>query len=495
MKIYCLIFAIFLMKDFTNVACNRQITHEDIKEAILSMVHLFRDTTDKLERHELRERQLGEQLKKALSSLDKKGRNQDQMLNSIVSKLTSIDDRLRKIESVIAQQDDAAKGAYTVDTVPLQSWMSNLEGMINKQTASAYDTQSNRDKLEAMEAAYNSKIDYLASLIEKLQSDLMQTSSRMSQQFEQQREHQTIEHKKWHNSLLAQIEQQSHKLANINNYNSNNINGANSSIKDELLLAKDDIITIINSGLNKVDNKITQLDYTVHAEEQNLIDTISKSRDMMEDYFRTVNEKFTNIANDINALEKIEKILIQTDENIIDSKRKIEFMMFQIIKSIEESISLQNRNLNDTVNNRFNIITDLIVDNQNITMLNISGKIETEMEQVWRQINMLYTQLSQSSSILNLLRNETETYGNDTNLKMDKMDTRIDSINTHVADMHENVNYFMGRLALITQEFKQTRNALAIVVDNLKIDLDKPKDDKDLGPGPIPIDSGLDNRL
>lgn len=67
------------------------------------MVHLFRDTTDKLERHELRERQLGEQLKKALSSMDKRERAQDHVLNGIVSKLNSVEDRLRKMESTLQQ--------------------------------------------------------------------------------------------------------------------------------------------------------------------------------------------------------------------------------------------------------------------------------------------------------------------------------------------------------------------------------------------------------
>lgn len=486
MKILLLIFTIFFM-DLHKVESNRAITHEDIRDAILSMVHLFRDTTDKLERHELRERQLGEQLKKALSSLDKRERAQDHLLNGIVSKLNSAEDRLRKIESAL-QQDEEAKGRYTIDTVPLESWMSNVEGMLSKQSTSN-ELLPSKDKLDAMEAAYNSKMDYIASLIEKLQSEVLTTSARMSSLFEQQREHHSIEHKKWHGSIISQMELQSNKLAQMREYSNNNID--NGSITEEIRLAKDDIMSLVNGGLNKLESKFKELDYSIHSEEKNMISVITEGRQMMHDYFRKIHEKFETLSNDIDAMEKMEKILIKTDENVLDTKRKIEFMMFQIIKGVDESISSQSRDLNDTINGRFNVLSDTLADNENITLVNVSKKIESEMEQVWRQIGILYTQLTASATVLNDLQSQTHVYVNQSNSKMEKMDNRLDAINTHVNEIHENVNYFMGRLSLVTQEFNQTRNALAKVVDSLNIDLDKPRDDKDLGNGPIPIDSNV----
>uniref|UniRef100_A0A224XIX5 Putative paramyosin n=1 Tax=Panstrongylus lignarius TaxID=156445 RepID=A0A224XIX5_9HEMI len=486
MKILLLIFTIFFM-DLHKVESNRAITHEDIRDAILSMVHLFRDTTDKLERHELRERQLGEQLKKALSSLDKRERAQDHLLNGIVSKLNSVEDRLRKMESAL-QQDEAAKGRYTIDTIPLESWMSNVEGMLSKQSTSN-ELLPSKDKLDAMEAAYNSKMDHIASLIEKLQSEVLTTSARMSSLFEQQREHNSIEHKKWHGSIISQMESQSNKLAQMRDYSNNNID--NGSITEEIRLVKDDIMSLVNGGLHKLESKFKELDYSIHSEEKNMIDVMAEGRQMMDDYFRKIHEKFETLSNDIDALEKMEKILIKTDENVLDTKRKIEFMMFQIIKGVDESISSQSRDLNDTINGRFNTLSDTLVDNENITLVNVSKKIESEMEQVWRQIGILYTQLTASAAVLNDLQSQTHVYVNQSNSKMEKMDNQLAGINTHVNEIHENVNYFMGRLSLVTQEFNQTRNALAKVVDSLKIDLDKPRDDKHLGNGPIPIDSNL----
>lgn len=64
---------------------------------------MFRDSTDKLERHEYRERILGDHLKRALSSLDKRQRTLEQNTEVVGTTLASIDDRLRAIESKLSQ--------------------------------------------------------------------------------------------------------------------------------------------------------------------------------------------------------------------------------------------------------------------------------------------------------------------------------------------------------------------------------------------------------
>lgn len=82
--------------------------NEDIRDAILSLANMFRDTGDKLERHEYRERQLGEQLKKALVGLDKRHRTTDHNLDAISQVVNRLDDRLLNIEKMIAQASDVS---------------------------------------------------------------------------------------------------------------------------------------------------------------------------------------------------------------------------------------------------------------------------------------------------------------------------------------------------------------------------------------------------
>lgn len=74
-------------------------SHEDIKDAMLSLVHMMRENTEKLERHEARERQLGEQLKKTITILTKRV----SVVDGLKLQLSKLDERISGIEHLIAQ--------------------------------------------------------------------------------------------------------------------------------------------------------------------------------------------------------------------------------------------------------------------------------------------------------------------------------------------------------------------------------------------------------
>lgn len=74
-------------------------SHEDIKDAMLSLVHMMRENTEKLERHEARERQLGDQLKKTITILTKRV----SAVDLLKVQLTKLDERIGGIEHLIAQ--------------------------------------------------------------------------------------------------------------------------------------------------------------------------------------------------------------------------------------------------------------------------------------------------------------------------------------------------------------------------------------------------------
>lgn len=66
---------------------------------MLSLVHMMRENTEKLERHEARERQLGEQLKKTITILTKRV----SAVDALKLQLTKLDERVAGIEHLIAQ--------------------------------------------------------------------------------------------------------------------------------------------------------------------------------------------------------------------------------------------------------------------------------------------------------------------------------------------------------------------------------------------------------
>lgn len=70
-----------------------------IKEAIISLAHIMRDNSQKLERHEVRERQLGEWMKKSVGALNKKILS----LDSFKTQFSNIEERMTGIEQLISQ--------------------------------------------------------------------------------------------------------------------------------------------------------------------------------------------------------------------------------------------------------------------------------------------------------------------------------------------------------------------------------------------------------
>lgn len=80
--------------------CDR---HADIRDAIMTLVGAVREQTGKLERHELRERQLGDALTRVLRDVDGRTRGQDKNLENLAILMARMDERLRKMEEMVIQ--------------------------------------------------------------------------------------------------------------------------------------------------------------------------------------------------------------------------------------------------------------------------------------------------------------------------------------------------------------------------------------------------------
>ena len=78
-------------------------SHADIRDAILTLVGATREQTDKLLRHEMRERQLGDALTRTLSYIDARSRSQEKNLENLSAAIARMDNRIRKTEEMIQQ--------------------------------------------------------------------------------------------------------------------------------------------------------------------------------------------------------------------------------------------------------------------------------------------------------------------------------------------------------------------------------------------------------
>lgn len=101
-------------------------------------------------------------------------------------------------------------------------------------------------------------------------------------------------------------------------------------------------------------------------------------------------------------------------------------------------------------------------------MANISAKIETEISQVWRQIGIMYNEISSSKQALDKLQQQTEIYVNGTITTMDSMEGKVTMITGRMAEVDENLNYLLGRLSLVTQEFGQIKTGLSSALESIR---------------------------
>ncbi|XP_075238148.1 uncharacterized protein LOC142334205 [Lycorma delicatula] len=492
------------------------VTHEDIRDAVLSFVHMFRDTTTKLERHEYRERQLGEQLKKMIAGLDKRGRDHDESLKTITDILQKMDERMRKIESNLENQVNAReKGTYTVDTMneSIQSWMTNIEMLVRNQ--SSY-LSSDRVQLDAMEAALNSRIDNLASSLERLESLVLRPSpttavdvinyENVINRFEEKLSQlKSTNQDDWHDLVEDKLNNQlsfnkliSHELKNIADTikqistvvpDKYDINQLVNSTHEEIDKVKYELILATDKASAKVEEKLDIIKSSMSQDQENLYKAVTEAGVMAEGLYVDVQKSYDQLSKEVKALSKVEQVLIQTADNVLDTKRRIEYGVHQILLEVGDLVKLQAKDLNTTINKRFDNISETIVVNHNGGFNNLSSKIETEISQVWRQIGIMYQQLTASAGALDRLQEQTETYVNGSLHTMDGMEGKVGQITSRMSEIDDNLNYLLGRLSLVTQEFNQIKSGLGTALDNIRSSFLSVQDKvKDVGPGPKPVD-------
>lgn len=204
-----------------------------------------------------------------------------------------------------------------------------------------------------------------------------------------------------------------------------------------------------------------------------------------------VQNSFRLMSEEVRTLSDVQKTLTQTSENVLDTKRRIEYSTHQILMEVTGVVNDRSRELNDSISASLERAVKSVLDAQAIGMTNVSLKIETEISQVWRQIGIMYQTLTDSAATLATLQKQTDVFVNSTATSVDGMNNKVSTIAGRMSEVHENLNYLLGRLSLVTQEFKEIKVGLGEALENIRIGLETVQGNKknvDLGPGPNPID-------
>lgn len=159
-----------------------------------------------------------------------------------------------------------------------------------------------------------------------------------------------------------------------------------------------------------------------HRDITNSINTVSANVDSLSSQFAT-NSK--NLQSEIENLGKVEQVMVQTADSVLDTKRRVEYGVHQIIAEMQQLIKTNSKDVNDAISERFDTFEMSVLDEDNGALANLTAKIGQEIDQVWRQIGIMHQQMSASADTLNRLQNQTDQYVSGSLNVMDNMKGKV----------------------------------------------------------------------
>lgn len=87
-------------------------------------------------------------------------------------------------------------------------------------------------------------------------------------------------------------------------------------------------------------------------------------------------------------------------------------------------------------------------------------------------------QVSNSISILEKVKTQTEGYVNNTGRNLGEMEGTVEGLSERMVDVDSNLNYMLGQLSLVVQEFNQVKTGLNEAMTGLGDELEEIKEYK-----------------
>ncbi|XP_042869402.1 golgin subfamily A member 3-like [Penaeus japonicus] len=225
------------------------------------------------------------------------------------------------------------------------------------------------------------------------------------------------------------------------------------STQDGLGRLDSNVQQAVKDGTETLSQSVTKLELEMKQGNSHIMDTLDDSASQAENLQNTVLENYSELSAEINSLRKVEQVMINTADAVLDTKRSIEYGIQQIIFELGDIVKNSGHTINSTLSDQISNVSFAILKNQTSALTNMTAKMEKEISQVWRQIGVMYQQMSQSVDLLDQLSSTTKEHMNASLSRVGTMDGTVGQINTKVADVENNLNYLLGRLSLVVSEF------------------------------------------
>lgn len=191
---------------------------------------------------------------------------------------------------------------------------------------------------------------------------------------------------------------------------------------------KDLIVALNNQTLDAISDMRHEV---LTASDKNYAKTTTKLKENAVALENTVSEFVKSFGEGCDSniaggeVQKLEQMLAQMGDNVLSIKRGIEYNVHAITLEVAEAIKANSKELGSSIGDKFDAINETIANNHNGAITNLTAKIESEISQVWRQIGIMYQEVSSSKDALNKLQELTTSYVNGTIETMDHMEGKV----------------------------------------------------------------------
>ncbi|CAL4124556.1 unnamed protein product [Meganyctiphanes norvegica] len=224
----------------------------------------------------------------------------------------------------------------------------------------------------------------------------------------------------------------------------------------------------VKEGTRTVTDGLATMTKTVKMGHTHIMDTLDDTSSQMENVQTTVLENYDGLAREIQGLKKVEQVMVNTADAVLDTKRSIEFGIQQIILELGDIVKHSGDSINTTLSDQISNISLSILKNQTSALTNMTRNMEKEISQVWRQIGIMYQSMAQSVNLLDELQNTTNKHMNVSLSRVGNMDGTVGKISNKVSDVEDNLNYLLGRLSLVVSEFNLMKTGIGEELNNMR---------------------------
>ncbi|XP_046737505.1 nuclease SbcCD subunit C-like [Diprion similis] len=527
MKMWVSVVGVMVLCLYVNPTIAKEVCSDSvIKDALLNLAHAMRLNSQKLERHELRDRQAAEHLNKAMGVLVKKS----SVLDTVTTNFTQIEDRISGIEQLISQKDERERIQLqkTVDLIErLEAFLetqfkdmkTKMSEMSERTEVTTPPTTPESTLISDIISKINDTEENLIGHVARIDLGVSRMANRSEDNIAVQNEKlQTIINEVQNiSSRITDIETALKKDDEISEKDKNE--SMEQIVNIELILKQqNETLGTVTEHLEGIANRIQllptapevearhlEIKEAVEGTQHTLSGSINNEVDGLRNQVCESEEKIKNSIGDLRLslamnseyvnkelaiLTQGQAVLESAAENIEHTKKKVVFGVHQTISGIEGFINDQNAIVNDNFNEKIITVSNNIIGNQSKALANLTMKMEDEILKVGRKVDEMYLEMTKNAGILEKLHQKNEVYVNDTTLTIDGIETQVADITKHIYEVHKNLNVLMGRISTVSYEFGNVKIALGTALDKIKDSFkevqEKAKDITNPGPHPVP---------